>query len=229
MQSNARYQLYLLPFLYYYTLSIATLMVCVYLLVKIPSGTVSVTYAKNENQIANYGYNINLSAGTEETVKVDKLDQFESFICDQQKAKKIDDFFATRKAPLAGNGCSFVYHAEQNDIDPYLIAGIAWCESNGGKVTPQFGNKESYNAWGWGVLDSNDNTRELGAYACDSWDHCIGRVTRGIARKSTSGKTPVDIVKWYTPASVAKADGVASNAPWVKCVTQQIENISLGK
>ena len=89
MQSNARYQLYLLPFLYYYTLSIATLMVCVYLLVKIPSDTVSVTYAKNENQIANYGYNINLSAGTEETVKVDKLDQFESFICDQQKAKKM--------------------------------------------------------------------------------------------------------------------------------------------
>jgi len=84
--------------------------------------------------------------------------------CNSPIANKIDAFFEERGAPLAGEGCNFVYHANENEVEPFLVPAIAWCESNGGIVTPQFGNQESFNAWGWAVYDSNDTTREVDGY-----------------------------------------------------------------
>ncbi len=205
------------------------LILSVYLISKSPNLgiKISLAYSKNDQQPVtglNYVEEINISASDLKS-EIGSLVEIKNLHCVEEEASKINKFFENGNAPLAGYGCTFSSQAHENDLNPYLVAAIGWCESNGGKVTPQFGEKESYNAWGWAVLDSNSNTRELGAYGCDSWEHCIGRVTRGIAKKSNQGKEPVDIVKWYTPASVRKADGIAENAPWVKCVNVTIDKI----
>ena len=66
----------------------------------------------------------------------------------------------------------------------------------------------------------------MGSYGCDSWEHCIERVTSGIARKGDRGLEPEDIVQWYTPASVISAGGDPEQASWTKCVKGSIEKIS---
>ncbi len=145
-----------------------------------------------------------------------------------ERAEKIDAFFEGHKAPLSGQGCHFVREGEVNDVNPNLVAAIAMCESTGGKFTPKISG-ESYNAWGWAMYDSKEATLAEQGYNCDSWEHCIGRVTRGIASKTKSrGLTlaPEDIVTWYTPASVAKGGGDPEKAPWTTCVKGFMDKIA---
>jgi len=226
MEISSKQKVFLLPFAYFYVLSIAIIFVGVYLLAKLPDSNSRLTFAQSEDELSSSPVQIDLSSAEYDSVMVEQLEAgVDGRYCDPKVAGQIEKYFAGFNAPLKDHGCDFVFHATENNIDPYLVAAIGMCESTGGKVTPQFGGQESYNAWGWAVMDSNDTTRALNAYGCDSWEHCIGRVTRGIAKKSSLGLEPSDIVKWYTPASVAKANGVAEEAPWVKCVESTISKI----
>ena len=78
--------------------------------------------------------------------------------CQNIEALKINAFFAKRKTPLAGYGCTFLKEALANDLNPYLLPAIAQKESSGGKTTPKFGGFESHNAWGWAVFDDKNKT-----------------------------------------------------------------------
>ena len=141
-------------------------------------------------------------------------------------AKQIDAFFAGHNAPLASYGSIFTKHARKNEIDETIVAAIAWCESNGGKVTPQFGNHETYNAWGYAVFDNNSVTRSFNGYNMGSWENGISVVSRGIKRYYDMGLIePYEIVTRYTPASVLKGGGNPHKAPWTSCVNQTIEKI----
>ncbi len=149
--------------------------------------------------------------------------------CRNTIAAKIDKFFGKYKVPLTGFGCDFDLHGQESKVDPLMIASIAWCESTGGKVTPQFQGKESYNAWGWAVYDSNETTKSVNGYSCDSWDHCIGRVTRGIARNSEKRNLtslPEHVVTWYNPGSVQRAGGEPTESSWYKCVSGTIDKMN---
>lgn len=146
-------------------------------------------------------------------------------------AKKIDAYFAKRKAPLAGYGYIFTREARDNNIDPLIVAAIAQCESQGGKVTPQFGGVESYNAWGYAVFDKNSITKNMNAYGMGSFENGIALMSRAIRKYYDKGLIePHEIVTRYTPASVRKANGNSYNAPWTLCVTstmKKIENIDV--
>ena len=205
----------LVPFIYFFTLSLGIIVISSYWLV---TGKGQIKSSKA--QTLDSETNIYL---TSEGTQVELFD--DSDLCTNSTAQKIDMYFAKNKAPLEGYGCVMTKEAEKFNIDALLIASIAWCESNGGKVTPQYGGIESYNAWGWAVYDNNNVTRYMGSYGCLSWEDCIARVTKGIAKKAQRGLEPRDIVLWYTPASVIKGGGDPDQAPWTLCVNKTIEKI----
>ncbi len=62
----------------------------------------------------------------------------------QDRAFKIDAYFAKRDMPLEGYGSKMVAEAEENDIDWRLLPAIAIKESTGGKFACE------YNPFGWG-------------------------------------------------------------------------------
>ena len=63
-----------------------------------------------------------------------------------QKAKKIDAFFASRNLPMAGQGKALVAAAEKNDLPWALIASMAVIESTAGvHACPD----DSNNVFGW--------------------------------------------------------------------------------
>lgn len=213
--------LFLLPFLYFYFLSFTLLGLSAYILVKNPVGTKS-SFA---SEIAN--------PGTDDTkitlVKESKDEQTMKFECRRDIADKIDAFFGQWNLPLTGNGCDFDLHGQENNVDPVFVASIAFIESTGGKVTPKFGGKESYNPFGWAVYDSNEITKGVDGYSCDSFEHCIGRVTRGIKRNSDKRNlqpVPADVVTWYNPGSIVRAGGVLENSSWYKNVTKTMDKIN---
>ncbi len=142
------------------------------------------------------------------------------------RAIQIDSFFSTINAPLAGYGGKFVTEADKHDIDWRLVASIANCESTGGKVTPQYGNKETFNAWGWAVYDNNSVTKKVSRYDMGSWEHGIEIVSDGMESYYKKGlKKPAEIVTRYTPASVRKGGGIPKNAPWTKCIQYTFDKI----
>jgi hypothetical protein len=213
---NINIKLILLPFIYFYILSFMMVLVSAYWLIASP-GQIGKTYAQSD-ELSTPSIEINLSNTDYEHIMSASA---ESCAFGNEKAQKIDVFFAKNKAPLAGQGCNFVREGQVNEIEPNLVAAIAMCESGGGKVTPNFNGISSYNAWGWAVYDSVDTIRSVQGHNCDTWDHCIGRVSRGIVANSSErnlGVEPEDIVQWYTPASVAKGGGDPAKAPWVTCV-----------
>jgi hypothetical protein len=223
IDTDKQFKLFLLPFLYFYMLSFGLIAVSSYLLVRNVSPTKINASTGIQNKIQ-----VQLSPRPK-TIKSDAIT--EKTFCNLESAGKIDKFFRLKKAPLAGHGCDFDTHGQENGVDGAMVASIAWCESNGGKTTPQFGNKESFNAWGWAVFDSNDTTRNVDGYSCDSWEHCIGRVTRGISRNAAKREISTsaeDTVTWYNPGSIDRADGILANSTWLKCVNntkKMIQNI----
>ncbi len=194
------------------------ILISAYWLIAAP-GQVGQTYAQSEELSVPY-IEINLSSTDYADVIATST---ESCAFGNEKAQKIDNFFANPKinAPLAGQGCNFVREGQINEIEPNLVAAIAMCESGGGKVTPNFSGISSYNAWGWAVYDSVDTIRSVQGHNCDTWEHCIGRVSRGIASNSAErnlGVEPEDVVQWYNAGSVERAGGNPENATWVLCV-----------
>lgn len=216
---SSKIKLFFLPFVYYYTLSISMLVLSMYLISKSPNLGVKISLAATMNNPAeqdilhSYVEEVNLSVYTEPQVtEIVPADTKIDINCKTDEAQKIDSFFKSQKSPLEGFGCEFSSQATVNSLNPYLVPAIAMCESGGGKnVTYE------YNAWGWGIYSSKEATLNHGAQECDSWEHCIGRVSRGISKKSSLGTTPKDIVQWYNGGNKEK---------WVNCVDKYIDKIS---
>lgn len=194
MDFTHKKKLFFLPFVYYYSLSIAVLIIGVYLLAKLPADAgVKLSFAQEDTSpYVTPNPEILLSANDEFKTNMVRDLRTGNEKCDETIANQIDSYFTKINAPLAGYGCEFVSHATENSIDPYLVAGIAIIESTGGKNT----NYE-YNAWGYGVTSSKSINDAWGAHVCLSWEDCIGRVSRAIARNSHKGDTPLEIAQWY--------------------------------
>jgi hypothetical protein len=63
---------------------------------------------------------------------------------DEIRAKKIDNYFSKRNAPLAGYGKKFIEESKKCNMDWRLIAAIGTKESSGGK------HMMNNNPFGWG-------------------------------------------------------------------------------
>lgn len=82
----------------------------------------------------------------------------------EEKAAKIDGYFAQYNLPLTGHGKTFVLEAEKNDLPWALIAAIGMAESTGCK----FVIKGTNNCFGWGSgsirFESIDKAIEVISY-----------------------------------------------------------------
>ena len=221
----------IVPLIYYFSLSFGLLFVASYWLIN-GSGEIAQSNAQEYFQNPN---DFKLDLNPPEIIEFiedesSETTYLQSINCESEMAKKIDKFFEDRKTPLAGLGCVFVAHANENNLNPYLLPAIAQKESSGGKTTPKFGGVESYNAWGWAVFDNKETTKRVNGYASASWEEFIGRVARGVAKnaeKRDLSTTPGDVAIWYNPGSVSRAGGNPNNAEWTKSVStfmKMIEN-----
>lgn len=82
----------------------------------------------------------------------------------EEKAAKIDAYFAQYDLPLTGYGMKIVLEGETYDVDPYLIAALAMRESTGCKFIP----KGTYNCFGWGKVKF------------ESFDHAIATIAKNL-------------------------------------------------
>lgn len=210
MNRNVSVRHLLLPLFYFFFLSLATVATTSYWFLRLADNGISKTYAQTEDSLP---IKITISAGDDTRIKMNYPGE-----CNNPIANKIDNYFESKNAPLAGEGCNFVYYSDLYGIEPILLAAIAQKESSGGKTTPQFQGKESYNPFGWAVFDNNAVTKAMNAYGYDSWADCIDTVARGISRKADRGLSPEDIVQWYNPGSVRKADGDPKKSAWAVSV-----------
>ncbi len=115
----------------------------------------------------------------------------------QAKADAIDNYFASKNAPLSGYGMKFVTEAEKNNIDWRLLPAIAMRETTGGKFACKNPNAP-YNNFGW--------------HSCkkgfDSVDESIEHISmilggsNGRSRYYTEGMTSEQILKKYNPDSI---------------------------
>lgn len=110
----------------------------------------------------------------------------------QDKADKIDAFFASHDAPLEGYGMKFVEEAEDNDLDWRLLPAIAMRESTGGK---QACKKATNSVFGYGSCKLNFKSidesieivaRSLGGNNPNTAHHYDGKTTMQILRKYNS-------------------------------------------
>lgn len=215
----------LLPFIYFYVLSFMVILVSAYWLIATP-GNIGQTYAQ-EGEVLASEIVPSISEENNEGEVLSSSSEYCAF--GDEKAKKIDNYFKGVNAPLAGQGCNFMREGQINDIEPNLVAAIAMCESTGGQRVPIYNGVYSYNAWGWAVYDSVETVRAVQGHNCDSWEHCIGRVSRGIVAKSEQHNVslePSGIVQWYNAGSVNRAGGNPEESTWVKCVENVMKKIA---
>ena len=234
--------LFLFPFVYFYFLSFMLLGVCSYLLVRNPVGV--------KSSFASEFVNVSDSEDIQITLNKPIINESESkLVCRKEIADKIDAYFEYRynpnyekikkekitPLPLAGHGCDFDLHGQINNVDPIIVASIAFIESTGGKKTPKYDGIESYNPFGYGVYDNKKLTVQLGHHTCKSFEDCIGRVSRAIRRNANENKndpSPDNIVLWYNPGStwVIDEQGKKVQDPyassWYKNVTKTMEKIN---
>lgn len=113
----------------------------------------------------------------------------------EQRAAKVDAFFAQWNLPLAGYGKDFVRSADAYGVDWRLVASIGFIESTGGKFACR---KVTANAWGW--------------HSCKSgfkdYPTAIESITRHLAGQNDStdhyyaGKTVPQILDAYNPPTI---------------------------
>jgi len=212
-----RTKLYLLPFIYYFTLSLTLIFVSSYWLIS-RTKQAEVAYAQGSD----LSMEIKLSGLNDEDIRFVENNLLN---CDNKTAKKIDAYFTKKKTPLANHGCVFTAEAQKNNLDPYLTPAIAICESGGGASKT---SKAYNNPFGWGINDSAQ-TRNDDVYVKDSLSDSISVVSAGIARnaiKRNLGTTPSEIVTWYNPGSVGRADGIPENSTWAHCVNIMMSKIA---
>lgn len=112
-------------------------------------------------------------------------------------ATKIDTYFATRNMPLAGKGMKMVIEAEKNNIDPYLIAGIAVRESTGGIHACK---SDKFNTYGWSSCKRK--------VPFTSYDDAIETIARNLGGNNPNtahyyaGKSTIKILETYNPRTI---------------------------
>ncbi|MDO8573122.1 MAG: hypothetical protein Q7R77_00005 [Candidatus Daviesbacteria bacterium] len=126
------------------------------------------------------------------------------------RAKIIEDFFSTRKSPLADYSSNFIQVADKYQLDFRLLPAIAMQESNGGKKVI----KESFNPFGYGIYGKL-------VTRFNSWDEAIERVGRALREDYLNKglKTPDQIMAKYTPPSLA------AGGAWAKGVSSFITEL----
>ena len=113
----------------------------------------------------------------------------------EEKAAKIDAYFAKRNMPLAGTGMKMVIEAEKNNIDWRIIPALAVRESTGGKHACK---SVTYSPFGFGSCKINFK----------SWDHAIEIVATNLGgnnprtARAYGGKTLRGKLEAYNPPSV---------------------------
>lgn len=142
----------------------------------------------------------------------DSLDNKQAEI--EEKAQKIDQYFADRGLPLAGYGKKFVIEAEKNNIPYTLLPSIAMIESTGYKNACK-SEKGKNNGFGWGsctiAFNSVDEAIETMA------SHIGGNNPR--TERYYKGKDVIAILNTYNPPKY-RHDYV----PLVTGVMKTIEN-----
>lgn len=130
----------------------------------------------------------------------------------EEKAKKIDQYFADRNLPLAGYGKKFVEEAEKNDLPWNLLPSIAMIESTGYKFACKKAAGKN-NGFGWGsckiAFESVDEAIETVA-------HHLGGNHPKTARYYKD-KDIVEILNTYNPPKV--------RPDYVPLVTKVMKNI----
>ena len=135
----------------------------------------------------------------------------------KNKAAKIDAFFASYNAPLAGYGMKFVTEAEKNGIDWRLLPAIAMRETTGGKQACK-NPKAPNNNFGWSscqmgfksVDDSIEHISEtLGGNNSNVKHYKVGMTTEQILKKYNPdyvvpgySKQVIQIMKMIDPSAV---------------------------
>jgi len=115
----------------------------------------------------------------------------------KMKADAIDQYFASKEAPLEGYGMKFVIEAEKNNLDWRLLPAIAMRETTGGKFTCK-NPKAPNNSFGWGSCKIGFNSTEA------SIEH-IAKTISGNNERVTAykvGMTSEQILKKYNPDSI---------------------------
>lgn len=130
----------------------------------------------------------------------------------EEKAAKIDAYYAKYDMPLKGTGMKMVLAAEKHGLDWRLVPAIAVRESSGGK------NDCKNNPFGWGSC-------KIGF---ESYDHAIEVVALNLGGDNPKtaryyeGKTVRGILQTYNPPSV-----VPTYADEVIAIMNKIENIKV--
>lgn len=135
----------------------------------------------------------------------------------EQKAKKIDTYFAKYNMPLAGQGMKMVLEAEKNGLEWSLIPAIAVRETTGGRHLCK-NPKAAFNPYGWGSckigFKSFENATELLA------QHLGGNHKKTV--RYYGGKETKAILQTYNPPSV-----VPTYAEEVMSIMDRIESIEI--
>lgn len=113
----------------------------------------------------------------------------------EEKAAKIDAYFAAGDMPLEGYGMKMVLEAEKNDLDWRLIPAIAVRESTGGRHACK---SVSYSVFGWGSCKISFKSYDQ---AIESIAQHLGGNNPKTARYYDN-KSVKDILETYNPPSV---------------------------
>lgn len=126
------------------------------------------------------------------------------------RAKIIENFFQSYKAPLSAYGNLFIQTADKYKLDWRLLPAIAMQESSGGKKVID----NSYNPFGYGIYG-----KLVTRFA--SWEEAIERVGRALREDYLDQglKNPYQIMTKYNPPSLQK-DGA-----WAKSVSSFMEEL----
>lgn len=126
------------------------------------------------------------------------------------RAKIIENFFKTYKAPLADSSNAFIAIADRHNLDWRLLPAISMQESNGGKKVIN----DSFNPFGYGIYGKVVTKFQ-------SWDEAIERVGRSLREDylNLGLKTPYQIMTKYTPPSLSK------EGAWAKGVIAFMEEL----
>lgn len=113
------------------------------------------------------------------------------------KADAIDNYFASKNAPLSGYGMKFVTEAEKNNLDWRLLPAIAMRETTGGKFACKNPNAP-YNNFGWHSCKKGFNSVD------ESFEY-ISMTLGGNNPKAPyykKGMSSEQILKKYNPDSI---------------------------
>lgn len=135
----------------------------------------------------------------------------------EEKAKKIDAYFASIKSPLVGYGKKFVEEAEKNDLPWNLLAGITMIESTAYRNACK-NRSGANNGFGWGgcsiSFKSIDEAIEVVSF------HLGGNHPR--TARYYEGKDIDGILKAFNPPKI-----VPDYSSKVQKVMKRIENFNI--